>query len=103
MLFSVRLLNYCYVQHNIILYVLLISNGNITKKSFMKSNAVLFLVLETRFWCYFPENKSITSTFAMVTEVKDSFSGKILSVLPFNIGTTNFCSRDESSLQQATD
>jgi hypothetical protein len=69
----------------------------------MKSNAVLFLVLEIGFWCYFPENKSITSTFAMVTEVKDSFSGKILSVFPFNTGTTNFCSRYESSLQQATD
>jgi hypothetical protein len=73
------------------------------EKSFIKSNAVFFLVLETGVWCYFPQNKSVTSTFAMVTEVKDSFCGKILSLLPFNIGTTNFCSRDESSLQQATE
>jgi hypothetical protein len=65
--------------------------------------AVLFLVLEIRFWCYIPENKSITSTATMVTETKNSFSGKILSLLPFNIGTANLRSRDEGSLQQATD
>jgi hypothetical protein len=91
MLLLMRLLNCFYVLTNIILYALLISN------------AVFFLVLETGVWCYFPENKSITSTSAVVTEVKDSFCGKILSLLPFNIGTTNFCPRDESSLQQATD
>jgi hypothetical protein len=59
--------------------------------------------LETGVWCYFLENKPIAVTFAMATEVKDGFSGKILSVLPFNIGTTNFSSRDENSLQQTTD
>jgi hypothetical protein len=84
------------------LYFLLISVGNITKNVFMMSTAVLFLVLEIRFWCHVFENKSITSTLAMVTEVKDCVSGEIFSVLPFNIGTTNFCSRDEDSLQQAT-
>jgi hypothetical protein len=67
------------------------------------STAVLFLVLEIRFWCYILENKSVTSTLTMVTEVKDCVSGEIFSVLPLNIGTTNFCSRDEGSLQQATD
>jgi hypothetical protein len=67
------------------------------------SNVVLFLVLEIRFWCYIPENKSITSTLAMVTEAKGSVSGKIFSVLPLNTGAANFCSRDEGSVQQAAD
>lgn len=63
----------------------------------------LFLVLEIRIWCYIPENKSIASTLAMVTEVKNNFSGKILSLLSHNISPTNICSRDEGPLQQATD
>jgi hypothetical protein len=64
---------------------------------------LLFLVLEIRIWCHIPENKSIASTLAMVTEVKDIFSGKILSVLSHNVGTTDICARDEGPLQQATD
>ena len=39
----------------------------------------------------------------MVTEVKNNFSGKILSLLSHNISPTNICSRDEGPLQQATD
>jgi hypothetical protein len=59
--------------------------------------------LEIRIWCYIPENKSIASTLAVVTEVKDNFSGKILSVLSHNFGATDVCSRDEGPLRQATD
>lgn len=81
------------------LYFLLISAGNITNMS----TTVFFPVLEIRFWCYVLENKSITSTLAMVTEVEDCVSGKIFSVLLLNISTTNVCSRDEDSLRQATD
>lgn len=73
------------------------------RRSHVSDSSSLFLVLEIRIWCYIPENKSIASTLAMVTEVKDNFSGKILSVLSYNISTANICSRDEGPLQQATD
>jgi hypothetical protein len=80
-------LHYLYVSHNIIFHKV----------------GLLFLVLEIRIWCYIPENKSVASTLAVVTEVKDNFSGKILSVLSHNVSTTDICSRDEGPLQQATD
>lgn len=82
-----EILHYSYVLHNIIFHKV----------------GLLFLVLEIRIWCYIPENKSIASTLAMVTEVKDYFPGKVLSVLPHNFSTTDICSRDEGPVQQATD
>jgi hypothetical protein len=39
----------------------------------------------------------------VVTEVKDNFSGEILSVFPLNFSTTDIRSRDEGPLRQATD
>ena len=64
---------------------------------------LLFLVLEIRIWCYIPENKSTASTLAVVTEVKDNVSGKILSLLSHNFSATDICSRDEGPLRQAAD
>lgn len=82
-----EVLHYSYVLHSIIFH----------------NVGLLFLVLEIRIWCYIPENKSIASTLAVVTEVKDNFPGKILSVLSHNFSTTDICSRDEGPLRQATD
>jgi hypothetical protein len=88
--------------HNI-LFIFPVDFGGKYYKNVFHKLGPLFLVLEIRIRCYIPENKSTASTLAVVTEVKDSFSGKILTVLSHNISTTNVCSRDEGPLQQATD